>query len=424
MEAVARVKVGGRHPWSATCDDGRSETPVAYRLEKFVGVCLSLVLLTTHRVIGGFSPGEIGLVIFMIWALVAGPRQRPLGAVTASLFLSGPILLVLLGLCLTTAGGQLIRSASAHASTEVWRDYCAYVFCGAMIIALAITQIDLRRTGTTLVCAMVCVAGYQYGCGGAGAWYGGRFTAGAANPNQLALYSICGSTILSTCERWSLTTKIGSATIIFLGLLSGSDAYMMTLVAVCIAYGGAAMVPPRYFPVFVLCAMPALIIGVLHQGEWLGILHDRFMMADEGHLRLTLYQNGLRAWAKNIVTLLVGNGAGSFSGDTGPFEGMEAHCTPIDILSIGGVLGLVVVYRGPIRAVVLGYAMRRSATFAWMVGLLTCSLFHYVGRHPIFWFTLVLVSADLRRRAETRVTGKMSTGRSRRPVTTRLAMVP
>jgi hypothetical protein len=108
---------------------------------------------------------------------------------------------------------------------------------------------------------------------------------------------------------------------------------------------------------------------------------------------MTLYANGFEAWTHSWWTLLAGNGAGVFSGEFGPFEGMEAHNTPIDTLTIGGVVGFVGLYWVAGRATLRAYANSQPLLFACTAGLLALSCFHFVGRHPIFWFTILVLDS-------------------------------
>ena len=85
---------------------------------------------------------------------------------------------------------------------------------------------------------------------------------------------------------------------------------------------------------------------------------------------------------------MLGNGAGAFSGIAGPFEAMEAHNTPIDLLAMGGVVGLTAVYYYPVRNAVLAYNRGMTILFPLLAGLIVFTMFHFVARHPVFWFTV------------------------------------
>jgi len=77
-----------------------------------------------------------------------------------------------------------------------------------------------------------------------------------------------------------------------------------------------------------------------------------------------------------------------FAGFAGPYEGWEAHSTPVDILTIGGIFGFALFY-GPLIYCIFEFIRQRNNFAAsCLVGLIIFSLFAFVARHPIIWFVI------------------------------------
>lgn len=108
----------------------------------------------------------------------------------------------------------------------------------------------------------------------------------------------------------------------------------------------------------------------------------------------------VRIWWSSPFTNLLGSGADVFSGISGPFQTREAHNSLIDILAMGGVVGLIVIYFCPMRIALLLFGYEMRVTFSLFTGILVFSFIHLVPRHPIFWFTVLAVAwmMDARRR--------------------------
>jgi hypothetical protein len=371
-----------------------------FSLETLGGVSLALVLQTSYRNESGLGVGEAGLGLFLVCGLAsivlasgtagvqAGESSLPrmFAAFVVGCLLPGTYANVTLGI-------SRLEDPSWY-----WRDFTAYGLTAAFLLVTSGARLNLQMAGRILVVALAAIVCFQYAFGGPEAWFGNRFTGGAANPNQLALYIVCGFVLLAAYFTVGAAALALVGVLGFAGFQSHSDALLAFTAVTCLTYLLAVIVPRRQF----VLALPLVVLlplalwctdGGQHVVDRLG---DAWLSADEGHLRTTLYRHGLMAWWHTPRTVLFGNGAGSFSGEFGPFGRFEAHCTPIDILTIGGVIGLLVVYWLPVRAVVSAYRSSRPALFACTVGFVAFTCFHYVGRHPVFWFTMLALDTALR----------------------------
>lgn len=364
-----------------------------HTLEWLAGSCLALVLQTNYRLAGGVGIGEIGLAAFILLAILLREPASTTSQATCERFSRG--FLVYLVACLLpstilTARGTWGTSIDPAAA---WRDYFAYVLSGLVIWVMAAKRFDIASCARAFAVCTLGLTLFQYRFGGPEAWYGLRFTGGAKNPNQLALYCLCGiaaTTAHIRHPRYRLPLLAGFAA---MGFACRSDAFMLTLLTIAAVFAMAVLFPARYLWIGVI-AVGAFVLFVAAFSTTLPeALGDRWGDADQGGTRLTLLRNGLTAWQQSWWTILFGNGGGAFSGKIAPFEGDEAHNTIVDTLAIGGVVGVVALFWYPIQTTWDAYGRGKPLLFATMMGVLAFACFHYVGRHPVFWFTVLAVGA-------------------------------
>jgi hypothetical protein len=369
-------------------------------LETLGGVSLALVLQTSYRNESGLGVGEAGLGLFLVCGLASlVMASRTVGIQGGQSRLPMMFAAFVVGCLLPgTYANVTLGISRLEDPSWYWRDFTAYGLTAAFLVVTSGARLNLQMAGRVLVVTLAAIVCLQYAFGGSEAWFGSRFTGGAANPNQLALYIVCGFVLLAAHFTAGMAALALVGVLGFAGAQSHSDALLAFTAVTCLTYLLAVIVPRQQF--ILTLPLVALLPLTLVCTDWgqhvVDRLGDAWLNADEGHLRTTLYRHGLMAWWHTPRTAVFGNGAGSFSGEFGPFGRFEAHCTPIDILTIGGVIGLLVVYWLPVRAVVSAYQSSRPALFACTVGLVAFTCFHYVGRHPVFWFTMLALDATLR----------------------------
>jgi hypothetical protein len=369
-------------------------------LEALSGMSLALVLQTSYRNESGLGVGEVGILLFLVSGLASvGLASRTAGMQGLQSILPRMFTAFVLGCLLPgTYANVTLGISRLENPSWYWRDFTAYGLTAAFLLVASSVRLNLVMAGRFLLVTLAALICLQYAAGGPEAWFGNRFTAGASNPNQLALYIVCGFVLLAAYFPAGTAALALGMVLGFAGFKSHSDALLAFTAVAVLAYLLAVLVPRQQL----VLALPMAILPLflLMGTSWgqpiLDRLEDAWLNADEGHLRTTLYRHGLMAWWHTPRTVLFGNGAGSFSGEFGPFGRFEAHCTPIDMLTIGGVIGLLIVYWLPVRAVVSAYQSSRPLLFACTVGFLAFTCFHYVGRHPVFWFTMLVLDTTLR----------------------------
>ena len=105
---------------------------------------------------------------------------------------------------------------------------------------------------------------------------------------------------------------------------------------------------------------------------------------DHDIVRVLLWENG---FAAGMASPIIGNGAGAWSGFTGPFGGVESHNSFIDWFSIVGGLGLLILLQMMLRFV-LHVRWPRLEPLICFMALILLSVFHFVLRHPFFWLAV------------------------------------
>lgn len=364
-----------------------------------IATATALVLQTNYRLSPELGFGEIGLALAIGYAIArcfATPertpslREHPLPVLILTYLLAIVLPVTLLNFLYDTYGIE-------------FRDLVAYLLCALTTFALATQPERTRQVALLTLAITLALVSLQYLFGSPEtAWYGiTRFTGGARNPNQLALYLVCLTLITAIHVGQPLLRTLCFALLIFFGLASQSDAFLAYLALTLGVLLLSLLVPSRYFMLVAPATlMIVLLLGLAFLADITGVLGNQWDLADQGGSRLTLYANGLRAWLSSPLTILLGNGAGNFSGMHAPFQGWEAHNTPIDILTIGGLFGLTALYFFPIKGALDAYRLDERLVFACTVGLIGFSFFHFVARHPIFWVTLFVLLQHLKDQRE------------------------
>jgi hypothetical protein len=254
-------------------------------------------------------------------------------------------------------------------------------------------------------------------------WYWDRFRGWSENPNQAALYCAALGPLalhLAMSAEASSSRFAGFALAILpviFGRLTKSDAFLIATVISTIFLIGLRLrtwlaVPGtglRYIAavLFILAAPPTVITllpyGIATAGETEGFAKS--LTKDKGgdgtvataNLRLLLWKEALIRGGESAS---FGLGPGPHSErPTGPNPGnkpgpFEAHSTPLDLYTQGGVLGLAALMWLGGSTLWLTLQARFDALSALICCLAVFSLSHFILRHPIFWFALALCLAE------------------------------
>jgi len=205
------------------------------------------------------------------------------------------------------------------------------------------------------------------------------------NPNQIALYSLGAMFIFSVTFERPLVLFLSLCIATIYGYLALSDSFFLALV-IALFFAPikfffqvkSLLILLIFWSILILIAWPLL----LPNNSYIEPLFSLWSNADEGGARVTLILNGINAW---LTSPLFGHGAGAFSGLTVEFQRFEAHNTPIDFLTMGGIPWVLIIYIPIFIYMKKLFQQGNFLSLGLLIGFFIFSTFHFVGRHPIFW---------------------------------------
>ena len=141
-------------------------------------------------------------------------------------------------------------------------------------------------------------------------------------------------------------------------------------------------------PLAVAATLPFIPIALDHAEEYANDVYDD---NDQGATRLKLWAE---AYSKGLKSWMLGFGPGahltSKSYKRAPPDKFEAHNTPMELFTQGGLIATLAYLAIALSTCFSVIQARLPALSAFACSLLVFSMFHYVIRHPIFWFGIVL----------------------------------
>ena len=230
-----------------------------------------------------------------------------------------------------------------------------------------------------------------------------RFMGFSENPNQVADESFATILVcliypilfpnLSTKLKY-LTYVTGCFALIY-GIASDAATFFLALLFVAGLYG--SLLFARYMKTNTILAFFGLLAMVMiilfneaaivdHATSFVDSALQHKQRGDEDVIRYILWENGIDA---GMASPIIGNGAGAWSGLQAPFHATESHNTFIDWFSITGFPGLAL-WLFEIGVVMFRFRWSNPAPQIFFAGLIIFSFFHFVFRHPFFWFAAML----------------------------------
>ncbi len=387
-------------------------------------LALGLVVTAATQLRAGGSPVGPGELLLLAWLGLAFLQQvlRPAAPVNPAF---QRVTMFWLVMVLFQCVGMLVGLALEpfHDYVGILRDAAAYALVLALSLMMALELADpVRRS--QVVWGMLIIGSasvlLQIGNGfgaipvpGMQPWYYERFKGWAENPNQLGFFALVITILgvhLADVARDARESALALAFTVppFLaGLMSRSDSFVIGLMLSgslfitlkCVAWvqdtnmaptlrGAAVVLGLLSLPVTAVAVIPfaAAAIEQIEQSSE-KIYNDN----DQGETRLHLWAESLE---KGADSGLIGFGPGphltSKSYKRPPPNKFEAHNTLFDLFTQGGFLA-VAAFVWISASAMLGVGRAGLPALAGLVaGLLVFSMFHFVLRHPIFWFAIVL----------------------------------
>ncbi len=390
--------------------------------EALLALALVLTGATQFRAKGlPIGPGELLLILWLGMEtlhllLSAAPRRTPaLGRLALFWAMTG------LALSIGTVIG-LLREPF-HDLVGITRDTIAYglVLTFGVMTTLAFSDPARRRRSiwAFLIVGSISLA-LQIADGfgalpipGTDPWYWDRLRGWAENPNQLGFLALVlvliGLHLLensrSVRERtWALLVM---APPFMAGVMSLSDSFIIGVIFSAVVYmmlksiawvrdtemaptlrGAAVVLSVMLMPLALTAAAP-FASDALHRIDENS--REVYGANEQGETRLLLWTEALEK-AKDSWYLGFGPGPHltSKSYKRPPPSKFEAHNTVFDLLTQAGFVGIAAFF-WLIAAATVGAARSGLAALAGlMVGLVVFSMFHFVLRHPIFWYSVVI----------------------------------
>jgi hypothetical protein len=244
-------------------------------------------------------------------------------------------------------------------------------------------------------------------------WFFDRLRGWSNDPNQLGFLA-ASLTFLSihlaetaTPRIEMLTAAVCAVLALFIGVLTKSDSYILGIliagtaflavksslwlatfkqgVTLPAALGGTALLG---LPMFVFAALPFTPEAVERMEAKYEALYDE---DGQGALRFQLWTEALD---KGMDAAMLGLGPGPHLTTKvwkrPPPSKFEAHNTPLDLFAQGGLLALLALVWLYASTFLATMRARLAALTALSCGFIAFSMFHFVIRHPIFWFGIVL----------------------------------
>ncbi|NMG08831.1 O-antigen ligase family protein [Brasilonema sp. UFV-L1] len=384
-----------------------------------IWLAMGIVLTTATQLRLSSLPLGPGEMILFLWIIFVIIRLLVLGSFSRTHILQVTLCFWLIAFTSMTFG-LLIAELMGVKASDFQYDYSAFILAFLFSSSCTISEnfskniqkIILYSLSFSMVCLFIIFC-FPSLTPFLESWYGGiRFAGWAKNPNQLALL-LCMIPFLALYlfnKSSSFFKKIFYATLsimcVIIGLSTGSDALMLawaigfTIITLFVT----VQVTTNIFVIKNLTTylrlVYKLIIGLiilLLAVIVLKIGYDTLYLASadvydkggQGSERVTLWTNGIAALSHSP---LFGLGPGSHSGENGPFLDFEAHNTFIDWGASSGIIGLIA------YIALLGWVAWTAwhkgfvVLFAAVISLAGFSCFHYVLRHPIFWFYLLAIA--------------------------------
>jgi len=361
----------------------------------------------------GFTMREIFLLMWSVWSLVyVGLRVFSEKQLTTSLAI---FLLV---------AAPLIWCVIVGFREQCGIGYVAPYVLGlwSLLVLLSMSKEEVSRSFSWFVAFFLFIVSLSIPALGPDAFHmqvngvrSFRFEGFSKNPNQMAFYSVFVVSCIfflgrgiGSKKKWFLAAPAGLVTGI-----SGSDAAVLSCVIVLLFAVASEKDRYKYLAIWLLSFC---FIGYVYEKGWIGFdaIDSDVLGADgvkkesvsdiihgDAPVRIALWQHAIDSWLAHSV--LVGGACKVTSGIRSAGEGYEAHNFFLDWGMRTGLVGLLLTLVPLIFAWKRG-AMERPWVLYVFPAVAMFSMFHYMGRHPLFWdllyYPLLSIEAVFRRKSK------------------------
>jgi hypothetical protein len=409
-------------------------------------LALGLLLSTASELRPAGAPIGPGETLLVVWTVAMLFRQG--GRFDSPLT---PALCRLLVFWLLFAVALSLGTLAAYALSDIhdpnlfFHDVMAYPLLAA-VSCLSVAEPDagprlhrvawlLAVLGSVALAFQVALAWDMIHSAAIDPWYWDRFRGWSANPIQLAL--LCAVLTLLALHLANATTRISRKVAalasgilpIYVGRLTKSDSFSLVLVTAIPIFVALKL---RELPLsfasklsfrqalawLIVLALPLLLIAAVPLGSVIaveaqtlvkGIVKDGGKTSrQEAELRIQSWREGID---RGLQSAMLGLGPGPHLHipvslvaarkreslpkyvDTPPINGtpnFEAHNTPIDLFTQGGLIAVVSLIWISAIAFFNSYKARLAGLTTLLCGVGVFGLGNLIIRHPLFWFTIAL----------------------------------
>jgi O-antigen ligase len=373
-------------------------------------------------------PVGLGEGILVAWTCISWVtiiRRKSIG-ITSDLkpfvlFFAVVIVLFLLSsLHAVGRSGDLIATA-AH-------DTVAYIFVAFLVLTFSLLRPSrdyltqslklITVTLTMLLGVLLVISNFTLTLGPIQLHTGFRFLGLARNPNQIgmAMVPIPFLCLLFAHEATTGLRRLGYASLLILalwiGISTASDAlwlswlvgtFMFALLVLMVRVSGRVHSALPLGNVFAVCILGVLILAATPLGA---VIFERLAAGDGGGHRTDI-------WSQALVTTLEspifgrGPGADDLIASVGGAS-REAHNSYLDLALATGLLGLTAAILLNGSLIVRPSLLARPLLWSTFMALQCFIMFHYMFRHPLFWFYVILMTSLACRDYEIRLQRRLS----------------
>ena len=218
--------------------------------------------------------------------------------------------------------------------------------------------------------------------------YEQRFMGFASDPNQLMFYVANLSLMLAIYHKKLLLLALPIT--IWIGYITKSDSYylqLFTIIFLFVLYSVLFGYKIKFRQKLTVAITLFLFILILLNMFYSDFLIEIWNRADEGNARLGLLYNG---FLTSLHSPFVGFGAGSFSDVAQPFGRWESHNAFLDYSMQLGFIFPILIYTIFFWFLIKKLKHRAYLEASFMTAFLISGLFHYNGRHFIFWVEIAV----------------------------------
>jgi O-antigen ligase len=375
----------------------------------FFGMFIALSSMTSLRGEAAVGAIDAGLIFFAGLSIISALVGRKPANSRASRLIANPVFcFVSIGLAAIILSTLLNWSAYGLYFIDPVKaimPYIATFFCAnAMAITIGSPNALLLLRGfliTSLAVGVVYIGGFLIGFGPF--FYGPRFSGLSLNPNQTAIFALCGTIIALALIVKSPPSKLkpvyfsALAVNMVLGVITKSDAFMICSVPIlfCVAYLIAFKFTRSFLGTALLGAFGSLLVitavAIVTPDIFrsaVALVNGSLSTGNQDSDRQLLWQNGIAAWQYRPI---FGNGAGAWSG-LSPFQAMEAHNSFIDWLSMAGLVGTAPLAYCTLSLLRLNFR-QHIVSIMGCIALLAFFMFHFVFRLPPVWLAWMALLA-------------------------------